>query len=57
VNCDAMSGIATRHGPDDKGRSSSPGRIKNFNFSVSSTPALGSIQPPIQWVQAVLSLG
>jgi hypothetical protein len=29
-------------------RSSSPGRVKNFLFSVSSTPALGPTQPPIQ---------
>jgi hypothetical protein len=30
--------------------SSGPGRVKNFHFSISSRPALGSIQPPIKWV-------
>jgi hypothetical protein len=40
-----------------RGRSSSPGRVKNFLFSTSSRPALGSTQPPIQWVQGVLSQG
>jgi hypothetical protein len=29
---------------------SSPGRIKNFHFSISSRPALGPTQPSIQWV-------
>jgi hypothetical protein len=33
-----------------RGRSSSPDRVKNFRFSTSSRPALGSTQPPIQWV-------
>jgi hypothetical protein len=37
--------------------SSSPGSVKNFLFSKSSTPALGSTQPPIQWVPGVLSPG
>jgi hypothetical protein len=46
--------IATGYGLDDKrGRSSSPGRVKNFLFSTSSRPALGSTQPPIQWVPGV----
>jgi hypothetical protein len=39
------------------GRSSSPGRVKNFLFSTSSRPALGPTQPPIQWVQGTLSTG
>jgi hypothetical protein len=34
-------------------RSSSPGRVKNFLFSTSSRPALGSAQLPIQWVLRV----
>jgi hypothetical protein len=38
-----------------RGRSSSPGRVKNFLFSMSSTPSLGSTQPPIQWVLWALS--
>jgi hypothetical protein len=33
-----------------RGRNSSPGRVKNVLFSMSSRPALGSTQPPIQWV-------
>jgi hypothetical protein len=32
------------------GQSWSPGRVKNFLFSTLSRPALGSTQPPIQWV-------
>jgi hypothetical protein len=39
-----------------RGRSSSPGRVKNFLFSTSSRPALGSIKPPIQCVPGALSL-
>jgi hypothetical protein len=38
-----------------RGRSSSPGRVQNFLFSTASRPALGSIQPPIQWVPGALS--
>jgi hypothetical protein len=34
-----------------KGRSSSPGRSKNFLLSTWSRPTLGPIQPLIQWVQ------
>jgi hypothetical protein len=37
-----------------RGRSSSPGMVKNFHFT-SSRPALGSTQPPIQWVPGALS--
>jgi hypothetical protein len=40
-----------------RGRSSSPGGINNFHFSISSRPALGSIQPPIQWVPGDISPG
>jgi hypothetical protein len=39
------------------GRSSSPGRIKNFLFSTSSRPVLGWTQPPIQCVPGALSPG
>jgi hypothetical protein len=39
------------------GRSSSPGGVKNFHFSMSSRPALGSTQPPIQWLPGALSPG
>jgi hypothetical protein len=40
-----------------RGRGSSPGKVKNFNFSLSSRPALGYTQPPVQWVTGDLSLG
>jgi hypothetical protein len=40
-----------------KDRSSSPGRVKNFLFSMSSIPALGSTQAPIQYVQGERRLG
>jgi hypothetical protein len=38
-----------------RGRSSGPGRVKNFLFSKSSGLALGSTQPPTQWVPEALS--
>jgi hypothetical protein len=48
---DSSVGIATGYGLDDQGDgSSSPSRVKNFHFSRSSRPALGSTQPPIKWV-------
>jgi hypothetical protein len=51
-------GIVTGYGAERlRGRSSSPGRVKNFLFSAPSTPALGSAQPPIYWVPGALSLG
>jgi hypothetical protein len=31
--------------------------VKNFLFSMSSRPALGSTQPPIQWLPGALSQG
>jgi hypothetical protein len=40
-----------------KHRSSSPGRDKNFQFSISFRPALGLTQPPIQLVPGALSPG
>jgi hypothetical protein len=40
-----------------KGRSSSPDSVKNFLFSTSSRPALGSTQPRIQWEPGALSPG
>jgi hypothetical protein len=40
-----------------RGRSLSPGRVKNFLFSTSSRPAVGSTQPPIKWIQEALSPG
>jgi hypothetical protein len=38
-----------------RGRSSSPGRVKNFHFSISSRPALGHTQSPVEWVLGALS--
>jgi hypothetical protein len=50
--------IATGYGLEDqRGGSSSPGRVNNFHFSKSSRPALGSPQPPIKWVPGALSRG
>jgi hypothetical protein len=40
-----------------RGRGSIPGRVKNFHLSMLSGPALGSTQPPIQWVPWALSPG
>jgi hypothetical protein len=40
-----------------RNRSSSPGRVKNFHFSISSRPALGPTQPPIHWAPGALSSG
>jgi hypothetical protein len=37
--------------------SPSPGGVKNFLISTSSTPALGPNQPAIQWVPGTLSPG
>jgi hypothetical protein len=50
-------GIATRYGLDDSGVSSSPGRIKNFQISTSSKPALAYAQLFIQWVSGAFSPG
>jgi hypothetical protein len=42
-------GMAIGYVMDDRGgRSLSPGRVKNFLFSTSSRPDLGSTQPPIK---------
>jgi hypothetical protein len=60
VTCGRVSvvGIATGYGLDDaRSRSSSPDRVKNFLFAMSSRPALGPTQPPIQWVPGDLSTG
>jgi hypothetical protein len=38
---DGTVSIATGYRLDDRGRSSSPGKVKNFLFSTSSKPALG----------------
>jgi hypothetical protein len=55
---DSAVGIATSYGPGrPRGRSSSPGRVNNFLFSMSSSPVLGSTQPPIQWVPGLFLRG
>jgi hypothetical protein len=38
-----------------RGRSSSPGGVKDFLFPLSFRPALGSTQPPIQWGPVLFS--
>jgi hypothetical protein len=38
------------------GRSSSPGRVKNCHFSISTRPALGPTQPSHHWVQGLFPL-
>jgi hypothetical protein len=54
-------GIYSRHSSvgiaTDMGWSLRPGRVKNFHFSILSSPALGPTQPLIQWVLGALSLG
>jgi hypothetical protein len=55
---DSSVSIATGYEMDDQGGgSSSPGRVKNFHFSISSRQALGSTQPPIKWVPGVKRQG
>jgi hypothetical protein len=50
------SGIALVYGLDDQGFESRQG-LGIFLFIIVSTPALGPIQPPVQWIPEVLSLG
>jgi hypothetical protein len=53
---DSAVSVVTGYWLDDKrGRSLSPGRVKNVLFSTSSRPILGPTQPPIQWVPGALS--
>jgi hypothetical protein len=52
---DSTVSIATGYRLDDRGRSSSPSRIKNILFSALSRLVLGPTQPPIQWVPGALS--
>jgi hypothetical protein len=51
-------GIAPGYGPGrPSGRSWNPGKVKNCLFPISSRPAPGPTQPPIQWVKGTLSPG
>jgi hypothetical protein len=51
-------GIATGYRAErPRDQSSSPHRVNNFLFSTSSIPAVGSTQPPIQWVPGTISPG
>jgi hypothetical protein len=38
-----------------RGRSSSSRSVENFLFSIAPAPALGPIQPPLQWVMGPIS--
>jgi hypothetical protein len=52
---DSVVGIASGYGLDDRGVGAlSPGRVKSFPFFMSRS-ALGSTQPPMQWVPGALS--
>jgi hypothetical protein len=53
---DSSASIATRLRAGQPGFNSQQGQ-EIFLFSVVSRPTLGPIQPPIQWVPGVLSLG
>jgi hypothetical protein len=58
VSRDNVVGIGTSYWLDDGGVGvPSPGRVKIFHFSMSSRPALGSTQSPIQWVQGLFPGG
>jgi hypothetical protein len=47
--------LGVKHGL--RGWGSSPGGVKNYYFFMLSRLALGSTQPPIQWVPGALSRG
>jgi hypothetical protein len=51
-----LSGIALGYGLNDRWFESRQ-RLVIFHYTTASRPALGSTQPPIQWVSRTLSLG
>jgi hypothetical protein len=54
---DSSVGIATDQGLDDRMIGVRfPEELEIFVFATASTPAVGPIQPPIQWVPGALSL-
>jgi len=55
MKCDSSVGIALGYGLDD--RSSRVRGLGIFLFTTASRTALGTTQPPIQWVAGALSLG
>jgi hypothetical protein len=57
VGCKLYLSIHTCMLDNQGGWSISPGRVKNFHFSILSRLALGPTQPPIKWVLGVLSPG
>jgi hypothetical protein len=48
---------ATAYGLDDWGVRVRSSMVKNYHFSISTRSALGSTQPPIQWVLGALLQG
>jgi hypothetical protein len=55
---DSSVGIGLGYGLDDRGsRVRFPVGLGIFLFTTTSKKALGPIQPPIQWITGVLSLG
>jgi hypothetical protein len=54
-NRDSSLGIAAIYELDSRG--SIPGRSKIFLFPIASRLALGSIQPPIQWIRTLYPRG
>jgi hypothetical protein len=57
VSRDSGVGIATSYWLDDEESQFESRWGQDFHFSMSSRPALGSTQPPIQWVPGSLSPG